>query len=178
MSPGAPLGMGDPLNEKAVGPSRPLLASRHCLHFRRLHCDFSKPNKTLLRVYECSKGLRLAFLVLNSISYMDTVMGSWLFLICICVIKTDAVSATDAELLVLSCGSVFPWHSLLAPSSPPLSAPHQYGCYLFTQYLLLLHSSTGWIMAIFLRVRPYCKAPLLEISICYWGRVAAANLPE
>lgn len=62
-------------------------------------------------------------------------------------------------------------HSLLAPSSPHSAAAHQHGCYLFTHYLLLLHSSTGWIMAIFPRVKPYCNAHILEISICYQGRV-------
>lgn len=76
---------------------------------------------------------------LNCIRYMNTEMGSWLFIICICVIKTDAVAAAAAELLAQPCGSALPWQ----PSSPRPAAPRQYGSYLFTQYLLLLHSSTG-----------------------------------
>lgn len=121
--------------------------------------------------------LQLSCIVQNIFSYTDTVMGSGLFMICICVMKTDAVSATDAELLALSCGSVFPWLPLLAPPHPS-SPPHQCGCYLFTQYLLLLHSSRGWIMAIFPRVKQYCKAHILKISICRRGRRVATDLRD
>lgn len=117
---------------------------------------------TFACVCECSKRAQLSCLVLNIFRYTDTVMGSGLFMICICVIKTDAVSATDAELLALSRGSVFPRLPLLAP---PPSHPSS----LFTNvaviyshsiyYCCTLQEGESW---------PFSLASSRIVKLIYW----------
>lgn len=138
---------------------------------------------TFACVCECCKRAQLSCLVLNIFRYTDTVMGSGLFYDLHmrnknrCSLRHRTLSYWLCRVALFS-----PRLPLLTPPpshpSSPLPPLHQCGCYLFTQYLLLLHSSRGWIMAIFPRVKPYCKAHILKISICWRGRRAATDLRD
>lgn len=126
-------------------------------------------------VCECCKRAQLSCLVLNIFRYTDAVMGSGLFY---------DLHMRNKNRCSLRHKTLSYWLCRVALFSPP--TPPRHPSSLFTNvaviyshsiyYCCTLQEGESWPFSP--RVKPYCKAHILKISICWRGRRAATDLRD